>query len=67
MSIDPFIVSFSYGLCLKGNRTSNSIKLGLATGLGQFIMPVLGWYGAELIHGYIEAFDHWLALLSFWL
>lgn len=65
LSVDAFIVSFSYGLVLKKNRTENALKLGLSTGLGQFAMPVAGWYGAEAVHGYIESIDHWIAFFVF--
>ena len=65
LAVDAFIVSFSYGLILKKNRYINAIKLGLATGLGQFIMPVIGWYGTNIVHGYIESIDHWLAFAVF--
>ena len=42
-----------------------ALKLGTATGLGQFIMPVLGWYGARSIYQHIEAIDHWIAFFVF--
>lgn len=66
LAVDAFVVSFSYGLILKTNRLQNAVSLGLATGFGQFIMPVIGWYGTNLIHGYIESVDHWIAFAVFW-
>lgn len=65
LAVDAFVVSFSYGLTLKKNRFENSLKLGFATGLGQFVMPIIGWYGTNLIHGYIESIDHWIAFAVF--
>lgn len=65
MAVDAFVVSFSYGLVIKKNRGKNAVKLGLATGIGQFIMPVIGWYGTNLVHGYIESIDHWIAFAVF--
>ncbi len=65
LSVDAFVVSFSYGLVLKKNPMKNALKLGFSTGLGQFIMPVIGWYGAEAVHGYIESIDHWIAFFVF--
>lgn len=65
LAVDAFIVSFSYGLIIKQNRWQNAINLGLATGFGQFIMPVIGWYGTNIVHGYIESIDHWLAFAVF--
>lgn len=65
LSVDAFIVSFSYGLVLKKNRAENAFKLGLSTGLGQFLMPIIGWYGADAVHGYIESIDHWISFFVF--
>lgn len=65
LAVDAFVVSFSYGLVLKPHRSANGIKLGLSTGLGQFLMPLIGWYGAGSISLYIEAIDHWLAFFVF--
>ena len=39
LSVDAFVVSFSYGLVLKPHRMSNGLKLGAATGFFQFLMP----------------------------
>lgn len=65
LAVDAFAVSFSYGLSLKPHHLENGLKLGLATGLGQFIMPLIGWYGAGSISLYIESIDHWLAFFVF--
>src|SRR5574344_1183382 len=65
MSVDAFMVAFSYGLIIKKNRFLASVKLAISTGLGQFLMPLIGWYGALLIHGYIENIDHWISFLVF--
>ena len=65
LAVDAFVVSFSYGLILKKNRWRNAVSLGVATGFGQFIMPVIGWYGTNLVHGYIERVDHWIAFAVF--
>lgn len=65
LSVDAFVVSFSYGLVIKSNPLKNSLKIGFATGFGQFIMPVIGWYGTRSVHNYIESFDHWIAFAVF--
>lgn len=65
LSVDAFIVSFSYGLVLRPHLWKNGFKLGLSTGFFQFLMPVLGWYGAQSINHYIESIDHWLAFFVF--
>ncbi len=65
LSVDAFVVSFSYGLIIKKGKGKAALKLATATGLGQFIMPVLGWYGARSIYAHIEAIDHWIAFFVF--
>lgn len=65
LSVDAFVVAFSYGLIIKKNRLSNGLKLSLATGLGQFLMPVLGFLLTGSIHQYIAAWDHWIGFAAF--
>ena len=65
LSVDAFVVSFSYGLIIKKGKGKAALKLATATGLGQFVMPILGWYGARSIYRHIEAIDHWIAFFVF--
>ena len=54
LSADAFVVAFSYGLVIKKKKGKSALKIASATGLGQFVMPVLGWYGARSIYHQIE-------------
>ncbi len=65
LSADAFAVAFSYGLVIKKNVFSSALKLGAATGIGQFVMPLVGWLATSSVHRYIEAFDHWIAFTVF--
>lgn len=65
LAVDAFVVSFSYGLVTLKNRAFVSVKIAIAVGVGQFIMSILGWFGAENIYQYIEQIDHWVAFLVF--
>lgn len=65
LSVDAFVVAFSYGLVIKQNRTSNGLKLAFSTGLGQFAMPVLGFLLTGSVHQYIADWDHWLGFAVF--
>lgn len=65
LSVDAFVVAFSYGLLIKKKRLSNGIKLSLSTGAGQFLMPVLGFLLTGSVHRYIAAWDHWLGFSVF--
>ena len=65
LAVDAFVVSFSYGLIIKQKRKFAAIKLSSATAAGQFIMPILGWFGASSIYKLIEQVDHWIAFFVF--
>ena len=65
LSVDAFVAAFSYGLVIRKRPFVNALKLAAATGIGQFVMPVIGWLGTKSVHVYIEAFDHWIAFLVF--
>ena len=65
LSVDAFAVAFSYGLIIKQKRLSNGIRLSLATGAGQFLMPVLSFSLTSSVHRYIAAWDHWLGFAVF--
>ena len=65
LSVDAFVVSFSYGLIINKNRNLTSVKIAISTALGQFFMPIFGWYGASSIYKQIEAVDHWIAFFVF--
>lgn len=65
LSVDAFVVAFSYGLLIKEKRLGNGVKLSLSTGAGQFLMPVLGFLLTGSVHRYIAAWDHWLGFAVF--
>ncbi len=65
LSVDAFVVAFSYGLVIKKKKGISALKIAFSTGMGQFIMPVLGWYGARSIYHQIEQIDHWIAFFVF--
>lgn len=65
LSVDAFVVAFSYGLVIKKKKGKSALKIASATGLGQFLMPILGWYGARSIYKQIEQVDHWIAFFVF--
>ncbi len=65
LSVDAFVVAFSYGLIIRHHRLSNGLKISTATGAGQFIMPVLGFMLTGAVHEYIATWDHWLGFAVF--
>lgn len=65
LAVDALIVSFSYGLVIKHHRMKNALGLGLSTGLGQFLMPLMGFLLTGSIHSYVARWDHWIAFSVF--
>lgn len=60
LALDATIVCFSFGLVVKEQRGKIAFVLAVSTGLGQFVMPVLGYFLASSVIDYIRDWDHWL-------
>lgn len=60
LSIDACVVSFSNGLVFTQNKRINSLMLAAAVGFFQFLMPVIGFFGAQTVSKYVEPYDHWI-------
>lgn len=65
LSIDACVVSFSNGLVFTQNKRINSLMLAFAVGFFQFLMPVVGWFGAQPLRKYVEPYDHWIVFAIF--
>ena len=65
LSIDALLVSFSYGLVYKNEWLKNAIKLALFTGIFQGIMPVIGYFTANLVKYSLENYASYIAGLIF--
>ena len=63
LSMDACAVSFAKGICLRRQVKTYALKLGLAFGLFQALMPLLGYLLGAGFAGTIEAYDHWIAFL----
>ena len=66
LAMDAFAVAVATGLKTRCSL-AQTLRMSLAFGCFQFVMPVLGWVLGMTVRGYIEAFDHWVAfaLLAF--
>lgn len=63
--MDAMLVSFSFGLVVKEKRVKAAIGLALACGLGQFLMPLLGYILTGGLVDYVREWDHWIAFAVF--
>ncbi|MEG1555620.1 MAG: manganese efflux pump MntP family protein [Bacteroidales bacterium] len=63
LAMDCFAVSFSAGALQKELKIKQILILALSFGLFQAIMPVIGWFGGEVVIHYISSFDHWIAFV----
>lgn len=60
LSIDACVVSFSNGLVFVQNKRVNSLILASSVGFFQFLMPIIGYFGAKSVSKYVEPYDHWV-------
>lgn len=63
LSMDACAVSATNGLCYKQLKLKHIISIGLAFGIFQGIMPLIGSLAGTLFTGQIESVDHWIALI----
>lgn len=62
LSMDAAAVSMTNGMCYK-LRLKQILAIGLAFGVFQGIMPLIGYFLGTLFAAQISVFDHWIALL----
>jgi putative Mn2+ efflux pump MntP len=66
LSMDAVAVSISAGMSRPNEPWSRAIRMPLAFGAFQALMPLVGWLGGAKLVGLVAAWDHWLvfALLA---
>ena len=63
VSADAFAVAVGRGLPMRRLDGREAVRLGLAFGTAQAVMPLLGWLlGSQLAH-YVTSIDHWVAFV----
>lgn len=60
LSIDACVVSFSNGLIFTHNKRINSFMLAFSVGFFQFLMPIIGYFLAQIVSKYVEPYSHWI-------
>ena len=63
LAMDAFAVSVTKGMMLKNLTKKMAIKIALFFGVFQAAMPLIGWLLGISFQGYIQAIDHWIALI----
>lgn len=63
LAMDAFAVSVTKGMTLKNLTKKMAIKIALFFGVFQAAMPLIGWLLGISFQGYIQAIDHWIALI----
>lgn len=63
LSLDALAVAAARGFSVRSWQPVLGLRLALAFGIFQMIMPVLGWGAGLRLRGLIAGADHWLAFL----
>ncbi|HEX9017536.1 MAG TPA: manganese efflux pump MntP family protein [Anaerolineaceae bacterium] len=62
LAMDAFAVSLGIGTTGQARDRRSKFRLAFHFGFFQSMMTVLGWLAGSTIAGYINQFDHWIAL-----
>jgi len=65
LSVDACVVSFSYGLAFNKSRLKVALSLASVTGIFQGIMPIGGYFLADVIKSYIAPFAKFIIFFIF--
>lgn len=63
LAMDAFAVSVTNGMCYRIPLLKNALASGLAFGIFQGMMPLIGYLAGYAFHDTITAVEHWVALL----
>ena len=61
ISIDAFVVSVAGGAAIRTLKLMQALKIAVAFGLFQAIMPVIGWAAGITFGSYVENYSNWIA------
>ena len=63
LAMDAVAVSIASGVVLKQPKLADALKIGLAFGLFQTLMPVAGWLAGVAFRDLVAGIDHWIAFI----
>jgi putative Mn2+ efflux pump MntP len=61
LSMDAFSVAIAIGAAGRKLNSYAVLRLAIAFGIFQFVMPILGWLLGRTVVSYIADYDHWIA------
>jgi manganese efflux pump family protein len=61
LAADCFAVALGGSLSIRKLRYIQIFRTGLAFGLAQTLMPVIGWLVGKTVIDYVAGYDHWVA------
>ena len=61
LGIDAFSVAIGIGAANRKKSWAPVLRLSIAFGLFQFVMPLVGWLAGSTVVDMIQGFDHWIA------
>jgi len=61
LAMDAFAVSITCGLAVQSTNKYKFLKVPMAFGGFQALMPIIGWLVGQTLRRYIVSFDHWIA------
>ncbi len=61
LAMDAAAVAIGTSIRLCQVSLAQTLRMSLAFGVSQFLMPIVGWYAGLSVDVYILKFDHWVA------
>lgn len=65
LAVDATVYAFSYGLVLRQGRGMAAFRLALTVGAFQAGMPLLGYWGGEVLRSMVSTWAPWVVLAVF--
>lgn len=63
LAMDAFAVSISAGISMQKANKKEALRIALAFGIFQAVMPAIGFFTASSFYSYISKVDHWIAFI----
>lgn len=63
LAMDAFAVSVASGIAFRNFRIQHALRMALAFGLFQAIMPIVGWMAGRTLQQLVTGVDHWIAFV----